>query len=94
MQKIKMVIKYLSGNGWKNTSPVEFIVNEKIGIDAGRDEFATARGTAINLMKKNIHILMDGTECNLVVDNATAINIRLGNDGKWIKNQTTLTGGR
>ena len=82
MQAVKMTVNYLTGNGWKDAE-VNFSCDEKIGLNAGKDIFATARGTGIMLVKKNFR-LAQSMNFKLLIDNNTLIVISFDN-GKFIK---------
>lgn len=84
MQTVEMTINHLTGKGWKDTN-LTFSVDETIGTQAGRDVYATARGTAIKFMRK--FFLANGTYARLAVNGQTHITIRLEN-GKFIKEMT------
>lgn len=76
MQSVAMTLNHLTGSGWKDTR-LTFSCNENIGLEAGRDIFATARGTAITAMRKAF--LTNGTHATLVIDGKVIINISYSN---------------
>jgi hypothetical protein len=65
MQTVNFDIKHLTGKGWQYWSGT-ITVDETIGIKAGRDEYATARGTVKQLMRERT-IMHPATRATLVV---------------------------
>ena len=64
MQTVKYTIKHLTGTGWRDWRGT-ITVDETIGLRAGRDEYATARGTVKRLMRKTL--MHPATRATLVV---------------------------
>ncbi len=71
MQNVEMTLNHLSGSGWRNTS-YAYIADERQGLEAGRDVFSTARGMAINRMKR--HMLI-GAQARLIINGKIFIDI-------------------
>ena len=80
MQKISFTINHLTGRGWQDTTGTTS-VDETIGLKAGRDEFATARGTVKNWAKANL-VLVNSTRITIKRDGVIVSKMTL-NQGKW-----------
>ena len=77
MQTVQYTIKHLTGAGWRESTGV-ITVDETIGTRAGRDEYATARGTIKKLMRRMV--FHPATRARLIVNQTRVINIWI--DGK------------
>lgn len=80
MQKIEFTINHLTGRGWSDTTGT-VTVDETIGLKAGRDEYATARGTVKNWAKSNL-VLMNNTRITIKHGGAVVSRMNLS-QGKW-----------
>lgn len=78
MQTVKYTIKHLTGAGWRDWTG-EITVDETIGTAAGRDVYATARGTIKKMMRKTV--MQPATRARLIIGDKV-INIWIDN-GKF-----------
>lgn len=85
MQTVKYFITHLTNSGWKPLTG-EVVVDEKIGLNAGRDEFATARGTIKKAIREHL-FLYHGTKATLLVNDEHLINLEYA-DGKWLESES------
>lgn len=52
MQTVNYTINHLTGKGWSDMTGT-ITVDETIGLNAGRDEYATARGTVKKIIRNH-----------------------------------------
>lgn len=84
MQTVNFNINHLTGKGWQDWSGT-ITVDETIGLKAGRDEYATARGTIKKFIREHT-LCHPATRATMTIGDKFII-IRLEN-GKFVHEMT------